>query len=539
MTDMVLLGDEAVALGAVHAGLTASYAYPGTPSTEITEYLLRYVAKHGKPKAAWCTNEKTAYEEALGVSLVGRRALVSMKHVGLNVASDPFMNSALLAINGGLVVVVADDPGMHSSQNEQDSRYYADFARVICLEPANQQEAYEMTREAFDLSERHHIPVLVRLVTRLAHSRAIVRVDEPREENALHKAADWTGWTLLPGNARRQWHSLLERQKDFQAYAEGSPHNTLALTGRHDLGIITTGLARNYYAENLEDVGDAPSHLHIGAYPMPVHKIGELVSHVEKVLVLEEGYPLVERLLRGIIPPGIAIAGRESGEVPEDGELTPDLVRRALSLPVRAGVELPGVTLPNRPPQLCDGCPHADTLKALQAALKTCNVSLVTSDIGCYTLGALPPYSAVESCVCMGASVGMAKGAAEAGFRPAVGVIGDSTFLHSGLTPLIDAIVANTDMTLVIVDNLAIAMTGGQPTMLPSSSLKPLVLGLGVNPDHFHVIKAHHQQAAANVAIIRKELEYRGLSVIIAVRECIETAKTKKKLAASAQEATP
>jgi indolepyruvate ferredoxin oxidoreductase alpha subunit len=538
MNDMVLLGDEAVALGAVHAGLTASYAYPGTPSTEITEYLLKYAAAHGTPKAAWCTNEKTAYEEAIGVSLVGRRALVSMKHVGLNVASDPFMNSALIAINGGLVVVVADDPGMHSSQNEQDSRYYADFARVICLEPATQQEAYEMTREAFDLSEQFHIPVLVRLVTRLAHSRANVRLAEAREENVLRKAADWTGWTLLPGNARRQWHSLLERQKDFQAYSERSAHNRLVLTERHDLGIITTGLAGNYYAEDVDDLGDAPSHLHIGAYPTPVAKARELVSHVDKVLVLEEGYPLVERLLRGIIPPDITIAGKESGEVPADGELTPDIVRRALGLPVRKGVDLPGITLPNRPPQLCDGCPHADTLHALQQALKSFKTSLVTSDIGCYTLGALPPYSAVESCVCMGASVGMAKGAAEAGFRPVVGVIGDSTFLHSGVTPLIDAIVANADMTLVIVDNEAIAMTGGQPTMLTSSKLKPLVLGLGVNPDHFHVIRAHHLQTAANVEIIRKELEYRGLSVIIAVRECIETAKTRKKQAVAAQEAT-
>ena len=538
MTDMVLLGDEAAALGAVHAGLTASYAYPGTPSTEITEFLLKYAAAHGRPKAAWCTNEKTAYEEAIGVSLVGRRALVSMKHVGLNVASDPFMNSALLAINGGLVVVVADDPGMHSSQNEQDSRYYADFARVICLEPATQQEAYEMTREAFDLSEQFHIPVLVRLVTRLAHSRAIVRLAEAREENALRKATDWTGWTLLPANARRQWHLLLERQRDFQAYSERSRYNRLTLTGRRDLGIITTGLAGNYHAENVDDLGEAPSHLHIGAYPIPVSRVRELVSHVERVLVLEEGYPLVERFLRGIIPPGVAIAGKETGEVPADGELTPDIVRRALGLSVRQGVELPGITLPNRPPQLCDGCPHSDTLRALQQALKSFKISLVTSDIGCYTLGALPPYSAVESCVCMGASVGMAKGAAEAGFRPVVGVIGDSTFLHSGVTPLIDAIVADTDMTLVIVDNETVAMTGGQPTMLPSSKLKPLVLGLGVNPDHFHVIKAHRLQAAANVGIIRKELEYHGLSVIIAVRECIETAKTKKRQAVATLEAT-
>jgi indolepyruvate ferredoxin oxidoreductase alpha subunit len=537
MPEMVLLGDEAVALGAVHAGLTASYAYPGTPSTEITEYLLRYVAKHGTPKAAWCTNEKTAYEEALGVSLVGRRALVSMKHVGLNVASDPFMNSALISINGGLVVVVADDPGMHSSQNEQDSRYYADFARVICLEPASQQEAYEMTREAFDLSERFRIPVVIRLVTRLAHSRAIVRVREPREENPVAKAADWKQWTLLPGNARVQWRSLLERQKDFRAYAESTDHNPLVLTGRHDLGIITTGLARNYYAENVADLGEAPSHLHIGAYPIPVAKIRELVSHVEKVLVLEEGYPLVERYLRGIIPPGVAIAGKESGEVPADGELTPDIVRRALGLRVSKGVDLPaGVKLPNRPPQLCDGCPHADSLDALHEALRQCHTSLVTSDIGCYTLGALPPYSAVESCVCMGASVGMAKGAAEAGFHPAVGVIGDSTFLHSGITPLIDAVAANTDMTLVIVDNQAVAMTGGQQTMLPSSSLKPLVLGLGVDPEHCHVLKAHRLSTKANVEVIKKELDYHGLSVIITVRECIETLKAKKKDAAAAKE---
>jgi indolepyruvate ferredoxin oxidoreductase alpha subunit len=537
MTDMVLLGDEAVALGAVHAGLTASYAYPGTPSTEITEYLLRYAARHGKPNATWCTNEKTAYEEALGVSMVGRRALVSMKHVGLNVASDPFMNSALVTINGGLVVVVADDPGMHSSQNEQDSRYYADFARVICLEPANQQEAYAMTREAFDLSERFHIPILVRLVTRLAHSRAIVTVGEAREENPLHKAPDWRNWTLLPANARRQWRSLLERQKDFLVDSEASPHNPLTITPRHDLGVITTGLARNYYQENHEDLGGPPSHLHIGAYPIPVSKVRELLSHVEKVLVLEEGYPLVERFLRGVIPPGVAIAGKESGEVPADGELTPDIVRRALGLPVRKGVDLPaGVTLPNRPPQLCDGCPHGDSLQALHAALKGFDATLVTSDIGCYTLGALPPYSAIESCVCMGASIGMAKGAAEAGFRPAVAVIGDSTFLHSGITPLVDAVAANTDMTLVIVDNQAVAMTGGQPTMLPSSSLKPLVLGLGVDPQHCHVLKAHHTQAAANTETIRRELDYHGLSVIIAVRECIETAKTRKKAATKANE---
>src|SRR5512136_2144536 len=281
MSEMVLLGDEAVAMGAVHAGLTAAYAYPGTPSTEIVEYLIRHKARHGRPLATWATNEKTAYEEALGVSMAGRRTLVAMKHVGLNVAADPFMNSAIVSIHGGLVVVVADDPGMHSSQNEQDSRYYAEFARVMCLEPANQQEAYDMTREAFDLSERFHIPVLVRLVTRLAHSRAVVTVGERRAENPASKAPSPSSWILLPSNARRQWRDLLGRQRDFAAYSDSSPRNTLEINReRRELGIITTGLARNYYVENLDDLAYRPSHLHIGAYPIPVDKVRTIVNHV-------------------------------------------------------------------------------------------------------------------------------------------------------------------------------------------------------------------------------------------------------------------
>jgi indolepyruvate ferredoxin oxidoreductase, alpha subunit len=530
MTDMVLLGDEAVALAAVHAGLTAAYAYPGTPSTEILEYLVRHERQHGKPHAAWCANEKTAYEAALGVSFAGRRTMTSMKHVGLNVAADPFMNSAIVSINGGLVVVVADDPGMHSSQNEQDTRYYADFARIVCLEPANQQEAYDMTREAFDLSERFHVPVLVRLVTRLAHSRAVVRVREPRAENAVAKAPVPASWILLPANARRQWRDLLKRQPAFLEWSEASSYNHLRVDeDRRDLGVITTGIARNYYLENLEELGYQPPHLHVGAYPIPTDLVRRLAGHVNRVLVLEEGYPYLERLLRGIVPPDLEILGKESGHVPADGELTPDIVRRALCLRERRGVEIEGLALPNRPPQLCTGCPHADSFDAIKAALTSFGTPVVTSDIGCYTLGALPPYSAVESCVCMGASVGMARGASEAGLKPAVALIGDSTFLHSGVTPLMDAAAANTDMTLIILDNETTAMTGGQPTILASSRLKPLVLGVGVDPDHCHVITAHHRHAAENEATIRRELEHPGLSVIIAVRECIETLKARKK----------
>jgi indolepyruvate ferredoxin oxidoreductase alpha subunit len=530
MSELVLLGDEAVALAAVHAGMTAAYAYPGTPSTEILEYLVRYQKRHGAPLATWCTNEKTAYEAALGVSFAGRRTMTSMKHVGLNVAADPFMNSALVSINGGLVVVVADDPGMHSSQNEQDSRYYADFARVICLEPANQQEAYDLTREAFDLSERFHVPVVVRLVTRLAHSRAVVRVGEPRAENPAARAPVPASWTLLPGNARKQWRALIDRFPEIEAWSEQTGANRLELReGADDLGVITTGIARNYYFENLEEVGRPLSHLHIGAYPTPAGLVRRLARQVSRVLVLEEGYPYVERMLRGLLPTTIEVLGKMSGAVPPDGELTPDLVRRALGLPERPGQSLSGFPLPGRPPQLCAGCPHGDSFTALTEALKGIATPVVTSDIGCYTLGALPPYNAIDSCVCMGASVGMAKGASDAGLKPAVAVIGDSTFLHSGVTPLMDAVSANTDMTLFILDNETTAMTGGQPTILPPSRIEKLVLGLGVDREHCHIVTAHHRFAEENRALIEKEVAYPGLSVIIAVRECIETLKTKKK----------
>ena len=254
MHELALLGDEAVALGALHAGVTASYGYPGTPSTEILE---RLIAEYGAggPLAAWSANEKTALEAALGVSFAGCRSLVTMKLVGLNVAADPFMNGALLGIKGGLVIAVADDPGMHSSQNEQDSRFYAAFAMVPCLEPRSQQEAYDMTREAFDLSEKHRVPVVLRLVTRLSHARAGVAVRDARNRNAVAKAADKTEWMLLPAYARRRYAALIEKQGALSAWAESHPANLLELEGRDaSLAVITTGLGGNYYEENLPDL---------------------------------------------------------------------------------------------------------------------------------------------------------------------------------------------------------------------------------------------------------------------------------------------
>ena len=526
MAERVLLGDEAVAQAAIDSGISAAYAYPGTPSTEILEYIIAYREKNGGPVASWCANEKTAYEEALGVSFMGRRAMVTMKHVGLNVAADPFVNSALLDITGGLVLGVADDPGMHSSQNEQDSRYYADFAKIICLEPANQQEAYEMTREAFDLSEKFQIPVMVRLVTRLAHSRAVVGTGEARKENPLAKCERYGGWLLLPAMARKNYAALVEKQPELRSYTESCAHNVLTLNYKNDeVGVITSGIAKNYYLENAGELKNAPSHLHIGAYPAPIEKFKHIAANVKKLVFLEEGYPFLERYFTGLVGRSVEIVGKTNGMVPVTGELTPDNIRPALGLPVRTGFAVEGFELPGRPPQFCRGCPHADTFTVIKEVIDELDESSVTSDIGCYALGALPPFQVPETIVDMGASISMAKGAAEAGAKNLIAVIGDSTFLHSGITPLMDAVANNVDMTVVIVDNETVAMTGGQQTLFPSSKLSKLVEGIGVDPEHVFTVNAHKKYTEENKEILRQEMAYNGLSVIISVRECIETAK--------------
>jgi indolepyruvate ferredoxin oxidoreductase alpha subunit len=527
----ILLGDEAVALAALDAGITAAYAYPGTPSTEIFEFLEEQAPARGVT-AHWCANEKTAYEQALGVSMAGRRTLVSMKHVGLNVAADAFINSAIVRIGGGLVVAVADDPGMHSSQNEQDSRVLADFARVPCLEPSDQQEAYEMTREAFDLSERFHVPVLVRLVTRLCHGRARVETTPPVGQNALHEAHDPTGWTLLPAISRGLWRELLDLQPALGQAAASSGRITLEWNDGGTTGVVTTGIARTYFGENAPDLPLLPPHLHIGAYPGAEPALREMAERVDRILVLEDGYPFIEDRLRGILPHRWEIGGRRDGTLPLDGELTPDTVRTALGLPARERIVLAGIDLPTRPPQLCTGCPHRDSYTALGLALADIDTSVVASDIGCYTLGALAPYEAIESCVCMGASIGMAKGASDAGVRPALAVIGDSTFLHSGVTGLIDAVAADTDLTILVLDNGTVAMTGLQPTAL-THRLRPIAEGIGVSPDHVRIVDIGPRAVEELAAVLREEMAHPGVSVVVAVRECVEAAKARRRSARS------
>lgn len=530
---VVLLGDEAVALGAIHAGISAAYGYPGTPSTEILEYLIDYKEKNGAPHAAWCSNEKTAYEDALGVSFVGKRVLVTMKHVGLNVAADAFVNSGLLQIRGGLVLAVADDPGMHSSQNEQDSRFFADFAKIICLEPRNQQETYEMTREAFELSERHQLPVMLRLVTRLAHSRAIITPAPARKENGISKPDDKRDWMLLPATARVNYQKLLAKQKELLRWTADCAYNryTPSESGENKpLGVITNGLGLNYFEENRAELTGGVNHLHISAYPLPVEQIRALAQASSKLLLIEEGYPFIEEKLIGTLPQPIEISGKLDGALPRTGELTPDTVRKALGLEARALRETSSVELPGRPPQLCKGCPHIDTYLAINEAIAGDPNAVVTSDIGCYALGALPPYTAIETIVCMGASIGMAKGAAEAGVERVVATIGDSTFLHSGLTSLIDAASADTPMTVVILDNGTVGMTGGQETILPSSRVARILAGLEIDPAHIRTVNPLRKHAEENRKIIAEEIEHRGLSVVVALRECLETARRNRKL---------
>jgi indolepyruvate ferredoxin oxidoreductase, alpha subunit len=525
MSKMILLGDDAVAQAAIDAGVTCAYGYPGTPSTEILEYVMRAVKKDGAIHATWAANEKVALEQAVGTSFAGRRVLVTMKHVGLNVAADPFMNSTVTGAGGGLVLAVADDPGMHSSQNEQDSRIYGDFAMTHCFEPSNQQESYDMTREAFDASEKFENPVLVRLVTRLAHSRADVEVGAKRAPNPLAPSKDRVRWTLLPTNARPLYRKLVEKQPAMRAYSEESRWNELHLDpARRDLGVIVSGIAANYFHEALGE--DLPSFLKVGLYPLPREKIRRLLEHVARVLVLEEGYPFIERQIADLEGKamGRPVLGRFTGHLPLWGELTPDLVARALGREAAAAASAPGAAAPlvARPPQLCAGCPHSDTYRALNVLKQKFAGSAVFSDIGCYTLGFYPPFETIDSCLDMGASISMAKGASDAGMHPVFCVIGDSTFGHSGITPLLTAAHEDTDMVVVILDNSTVAMTGKQESLSTGDRLLGIVAGVGVPKERIRVLRPLPKNHDENARIIDEEVSHKGLSVIIAKRECLE-----------------
>ena len=528
MEKLLLLGDEAVAQGAIDAGMSGMYAYPGTPSTEIMEYVQRSkIAKDRNIHRKWSANEKTAMEASLGMSYAGKRSMVAMKHVGLNVAADVFMNSAITGVNGGLLVAVADDPSMHSSQNEQDSRYYGRFALIPILEPSNQQEAYDMTYEGFELSEKFKIPVMIRITTRLSHSRSEVETHEVKNQNILTYPEDPLQYVLLPFNARKRYKGLLSIQSLIEQESENSVYNTYYPGKDKSLGIIVCGIAFNYLKENYPNRNCPHPILRINQYPLPFSKIEKIVVECDRILVLEDGYPFVEEQLRGVLNISSKITGRMNGTIPRDGELNPDVVAKALGKEVKTGMHVPKIVA-NRPPELCAGCSHRDMFKALNETMKEFGKQKVFSDIGCYTLGALPPWNAINSCVDMGASITMAKGAADAGVRPSVAVIGDSTFAHSGMTALLDCVFENTPVTVIISDNETTAMTGGQASHA-TGRLEEICIGLGVKPEHVKVLTALPKYHDKMIKVLREELSFEGVSVIIPTRECIQTATRSKK----------
>ena len=516
----LFLGDEAIAQAALDAGISGAYAYPGTPSTEIMEFIqMAPEAEAGGVHRQWSSNEKTAMESALGMSYAGRRVIVCMKHVGLNVAADPFVNSAITGAHGGLLVVVADDPSMHSSQNEQDTRHYARFAGIPLFEPGSQQEAYDMVIAALDYSEQVKLPVLMRVTTRMAHSRADVLRGGVRPQNALNPLQDPRQFVLLPANARRNHAALIEKQAVLEADAQASVFNRYVQGPDRSLGILVTGLAGNYVDEVYE--GSACPHpvLYVRQYPLPGDSVRRLYAECDALLVVEEGAPFVEEQLAGMIPTNKPVHGRLDGTLPRVGELTPDYLARALGIDATDGFAASGELKP-RPPQLCKGCPHIDSYNFLNEVLESYPGSRVFADIGCYTLGALPPFEAIHTCVDMGASITMAKGGADAGISPAVAVIGDSTFTHSGITGLLDCVHENTPVTILILDNDTTGMTGQQDSMA-TGRLLSICSGMGVAADHIVTLVPLKKNHAENIQRFEAELNYDGVSVVIAKRACI------------------
>ncbi|MDR1711259.1 MAG: indolepyruvate ferredoxin oxidoreductase subunit alpha [Propionibacteriaceae bacterium] len=532
MQPQLMSGNEAIAHGAVRAGAGFACGYPGTPSTEIVETAAKLSGIH----AQWCVNEKVAVETGVGAALAGVRTLVTMKHVGLNVAMDPFMAVSLAGVNAGLVILSADDPGMHSSQNEQDNRNLARFAKIPLLEPSDSQEAYDFIAAAFELSEEFDTPVLLRTTTRVSHGRGLVVPGEPVELQPRPYTRDISKYVMVPANASKRNHRALQRLEELRARAEVSPLNVIE-PGTIDFGIITSGVAYEYAKEAFPDAW----FLKLGfSNPLPYQKVLEFYGKVSRVAVVEELDPFLEEQIRAL---GLPVYGKEY--IPAEGELDQDAVRRALEPcltaepPARGPVTIPGPQqlapapapaldvkdlpiLPVRPPVLCPGCPHRAVFSTLRKR------RMVTmGDIGCYTLGALAPLLALDTSLCMGASIGMMAGFNKAlGKKAAVGVIGDSTFFHSGITALLDARYNEAEGVVVILDNRTTAMTGqqGHPgtgvhpdnTDGPAIDIVRLCLGLGVR-----VQTTDPADYKSLEKLVREEVKAPGLSVIVVQSPCI------------------
>ncbi|MDR3578758.1 MAG: indolepyruvate ferredoxin oxidoreductase subunit alpha [Oryzomonas sp.] len=512
MKKEILSGNEAIARGAYEAGCRVACAYPGTPSTEILENTVNYK----EIDSSWAPNEKVALEVAIGASFGGGRALCTMKHVGVNVAADPLFTLSYTGVGGGLVLVTADDPEMHSSQNEQDNRNYAKFAKVPMLEPADSQECKEFTRLAFELSEQYDTPVMLRTTTRISHSKSIVTLGERlsglAEPKLIRNAAKLV---MLPGNARVR-HPLVEERIEKMSEAGATMAINRVELRDTSIGIITSGVCYQYVREAIPDA----STLKLGmVHPLPKALIREFAAQVDKLYVVEELDPFIEEQVRAM---GIAVTGKEL--ISLCGELTPGRIRTAFGL--QPPPAAPGEKLPGRPPNMCPGCPHRGVFFALNQ-LK----AYVTGDIGCYTLGFMPPLSSMDTCICMGASIGMATGVGKVVSteekKKVVAVIGDSTFLHTGINGLMDMVYNNSPSTVVILDNRITAMTGRQDnpasgfTLMDAPSHRidfPLLCkSLGVK--HIRVINPFDLEQTKNV--LREEMDRPETSVVITDKPCV------------------
>ena len=514
MKTSILSGNEAIARGAYEAGVKVASAYPGTPSTEILENIVQYP----EVDSSWAPNEKVALEVAIGASFGGGRALATMKHVGLNVAADPLFTLSYIGVRGGLVLVVADDPEMHSSQDEQDSRNYAKFAKVPMLEPADSEEARAFTRLGYEISERFDTPVLLRSTTRLSHGKSIVTLQEPVADLPVPCLRRDPGkLVMLPANARKR-HPLVEKRiVELEEWACSQPFNRVE-EGSKSVGVITSGIAYQYTKEVFPEA----SVLKLGmVYPLPKQMIRDFADSVEKLYVVEELDPFIEEAVRVM---GIEVVGKDV--LPICGELTPERIDRAVNGSSDKTSYMVKEELPGRPPNMCPGCGH----RGLFHVLKRLG-AFVTGDIGCYTLAALPPLAAMDSCVCMGAGISNATGVAkvlpEAERQKVVGVMGDSTFLHTGVNSLMDMVYNRSTATVVILDNAATGMTGRQDNPgtgytlqgdeTPPVDLETLCRALGVR--HLQVVDPNDLKATR--LALQEAMATQETSVVIARRICM------------------
>ncbi len=513
MSKKLMLGNEAVARGLYECGVKVSSAYPGTPSTEISEY----AAKYDEVYAEWAPNEKVALEVAIGASVGGARAFCAMKHVGLNVAADPLFTVAYTGVNGGLVIGVADDPSMHSSQNEQDSRNYAKASKVPMIEPSDSSECKEFIKVAYEMSEEFDAPVLFRLSTRVAHSQSIVELSDRQEVALKDYTADIAKYVMMPGNAIKKHPEVEEKLNKLAEYAETTPLNRVEY-GDKKIGIITSGMCYNYVKEAF---GDSVSVLKLGmTYPMPKKLIEDFAAQVETVYVVEELDPFIEEHCRNM---GIKVIGKEL--FPMCYEFSTRQIKELITGEKGADFDTVEEEVPMRPPVLCPGCPH----RGIFYVLKKMGVN-VCGDIGCYTLGAVAPLQSIHSVVCMGASIGMSFGMSlargEEFAKNTVAVLGDSTFIHSGITGLIEVVYNKGINTVLVLDNSITGMTGHQDNPTTGKTLKGEatkqvdleLLGKAVGIDRVVIIDPFDLKQCE--AVLKEELAAEEPSLVIVQRPC-------------------